>query len=240
MFERTFSFWQKWIGGANEPKPADHDDRRNWIRYPSDLQTSVQLADAPAEMKQPARVRNISRGGASLVVDRAFKAGQMLSIELNRADEESVEIVHLLACIVHAQPEPSGKHALGCVFSRELSDHDLEGFGARRLRHSPEDNRTWRRFDCKLTANFSKVGDPASRLIHATVSNISASGVGLEVTEEVPAGALLNLEVIGEAGRAHRPILTCVVHVAKKAENLWSLGCNFIRELSEAEFQEMM
>ena len=54
----------------------------------------------------------------------------MISLELPRSGEGIHEV---LACIVHVMRQ-GDKWALGCVFSRELSAEDLEGFGAKKVR----------------------------------------------------------------------------------------------------------
>src|SRR4051794_19718796 len=98
MFERTFTFWRRLVGISGE-KPTGHDDRRLWIRYPSDLPTTLQIANQKDERRIPARIRNISRGGASLLVEGTFETGQLVNIELRRGPEEEAELVQLLACI---------------------------------------------------------------------------------------------------------------------------------------------
>jgi len=237
MFEQGFTFWRRLVGMAEAAPPRKDDDRRFWVRYPADLESSVQLADHPGEDRIPARIRDISRGGVNLILEQGFQPGQLLSIELP-CTEDPDRIYHLLACVVRNIPEPGGRFSLGCVFSRELTEDDLFSFGARRVRHAPEDQRTWMRFPCQLHATFNKIGEPETAPHPAQVSNISASGVGLDVKEAVDVGALLNLRVVGKQGH-EKTLLTCVVHSVQK-DDAWQLGCNFIRELSEADFQDMM
>jgi c-di-GMP-binding flagellar brake protein YcgR len=241
MFERTFSFWRRLVNKVHPSQVPASQERRLWVRYPAELQTNVQLA-AEAETAQPTRfsvsVRDISLGGANLLADRAFETGQMLGIELPQAGKDESHTV--LACIVRVVPEGPGQWALGCVFSRELTDEDLEGFGAKRVRHPPSDQRTWMRFVTKLKANFQKVGDPENRTYSGQVLNLSASGVGLDVKVAVDAGTLLSVDLIGTEGKVIRTILACVVHVTTKSAQEWSLGCNFIRQLSEEDLKALI
>jgi c-di-GMP-binding flagellar brake protein YcgR len=234
MLAQTLSIWRRFVG---KPEESTKEDRRLWIRYPADLKTLVQPADHPGEDRVPARVRDISRGGANLLLEKSFRPGQMLDLELPCPDEPE-RTVHLLACVVRVFEEPSGTHSLGCVFSRELTEEDLFQFGARRVRHAPEDQRTWMRFPCEVKANFHKIGEPDQHVHEAQVMNISASGVGLEVTEAVEVGALLNLHITGKQGH-ERTLITCVVHASRTDDGKWKLGCNFIRELSESDFQDL-
>ena len=239
MFARTFSFWRRLTGHtATENSPPETDDRRLWIRYPSNLQTLVNSADGEGEDGSSAKIRDISRGGANLLLDKQFEPGQMISMELPSAASPG-QVFQLLACVVRSQEESDGRFALGCVFSRELSEEDLCAFGASRVRHAPEDKRIWMRFPCQLTANFHKIGEGEDRRHAADITDISASGVGLDVKELIEIGSLLNLHVIGKQGQEHT-MLACVVHSTHSAERAWSLGCNFIRELSERDFQQML
>lgn len=238
MFGLTFSFWHRLVG-----KPAavmsDTAERRVWVRFPAHLETTVHLAADPVEQTRVStRVQDISPGGANLLVDRAFEAGQMLSVELPHAGDQETHTV--LACIVRITADADGQWSLGCVFSRELTDEDLEGFGAKRVRHAPPDQRTWIRFATNREARFQKVGDPEKRTYSAKVINLSASGVGLAVTSAIHAGALLSVDLIGADGQIVRTILACVVHVATQPEGQWALGCNFIRELSDEEFRALI
>src|SRR5437016_2884438 len=133
MFERTKTFWRRLLG-----KPASKvgragqqaEERRAWIRLSADLETSYKPAAAQDGTRLSARVRNISLGGVNLVVGRAFQPGEMISVALPGASEESH--CDVLACVVHCGEEQPGAWSLGCTFSRELSDEDLEAFGARR------------------------------------------------------------------------------------------------------------
>jgi hypothetical protein len=238
MLLRNFTFWRKLLGRPETaPGSVVEDDRRLWIRYPANLDSSVQLADHPGEDRIPARIRDISHGGVNLLLPNEFQPGQLISLELPNADDPEHPI-HLLACVVRCAPAGDDRFSLGCVFSRELSDDDLFSFGARRVRHAPEDQRTYMRFPCQLTAKFNQVGHDDDLPVAALVRDISARGIGLEVENEIEVGALLNLHVIGRAGH-DKSLLACVVHTVQRDKN-WHLGCNFIHELSERDFQEMI
>src|SRR4051794_21526805 len=167
MLTQTFSFWRRVVG-----KPAtatvEQEDRRIWVRYPADLKIRVQPADHPGEERVPSRVRNISRGGINLLLDQSYRVGQMLDLEVPTVENPD-RILYLLACVVRTAVEPSGLYSVGCVFSRELSEEDLYQFGARRVRHAPEDQRTWMRFPCEQHATFDKIGDGEQRVHDAQI-----------------------------------------------------------------------
>src|SRR5438045_1407087 len=94
MFERTMSFWKRLLGRQSELRGGTavqqaEEDRRVWVRFPADLETTVQPAGKAEVVRLAARVRNVSLGGVSLSVDRAFEPGDLLSVELPGATDES-------------------------------------------------------------------------------------------------------------------------------------------------------
>ncbi|MCS7046094.1 MAG: PilZ domain-containing protein [Gemmataceae bacterium] len=210
-----------------------------WSRHPTELAATLHLANESEQPAVPAQVRDISRGGAKVTVDRQLLPGSMVNLHLPRNDDS--EPLTVLACVVRSERLENGCYVLGCVFSRELADDDLSHLGARRVRHDPEDQRVWQRFDCRLRAKIQRVGSPhAAQPTEVQVANLSASGVGLLSGVPIDAGVLLNLELIGKDGGAVRTILACVVHVSRRSDGQWGLGCNFIRELKEEDFQALL
>ncbi len=240
MFGRTFSFWRRLVGRDVPASDEANADRRLWVRYPADLHTNVQLAGgAVLENRISAEVRDISLGGVNLVVGQSFNTGQLLSVELPHIGDADRHTV--LACVVRVVLEGPGAAVPGCVFSRELTEEGpVEGFGAKRVRHAPSDQRTWMRFATRLTATYQKIGAADTENHSAQVINVSASGVGLLVTAEVEAGALLSVDLTSTDGKFVRTILACVVHVSTQSNGSWALGCNFIRELSEEDLKALI
>jgi hypothetical protein len=242
MFERTFSFWRRLVGtsqgDADRGGTAVHEDRRLWVRYQSDLETRVQLAQQDQAERVPALVRDISIGGANLISERAFQAGQILSLELPTVLGDELQIV--LACVVRVVPDRNGTWSLGCVFARELSAQDLEHVGAKKAKPTPGDQRTWLRYDCITTATYERIGEEIGQAHAAQVLNISASGVGLLLKEPAEPGSLISLNLQGKHGQAVRSILACIVHTTERAGDELAVGCNFIRELGEDELSALI
>jgi c-di-GMP-binding flagellar brake protein YcgR len=242
MFERTFSFWRRLVGTSL--RDADHggtavqEDRRLWVRYQSDLETRVQLTQHDQAERVSALVRDISIGGANLISERGFLAGQILSLELPTALDDELQIV--LACVVRVVPDRNGTWSLGCVFARELSAQDLENVGAKKAKPTSDDQRTWLRYDCVTTATYERIGEENGEAHTAQVLNISASGVGLLLKEPAESGSLINLSLQGKHGRAVRSILACIVHTTERAGGELAVGCNFIRELGEDELSALI
>ena len=235
MFERTKSFWRRLLGRpATVTASVDTEDRRIWVRYPADLETAYKPAGAPESTRLSARVRNISLGGINLLGSRAFQPGELLTVELPGADDQSWS--NVLACVVHCAEDDDG-YSIGCTFSRDLSDTDLASFGARREREGADDQRQWKRFTCSVMATYQLVATQDERSHDAQVLNISASGVGLLVDRAIENGTLLSVQLRSTDGTTQRTMLSCVVHVNRQGAAEWALGCNFIRSLSEEDLK---
>jgi hypothetical protein len=243
MFARTVSFWKRLTGRhapAEKTTAVQHaeEERRVWVRYPADLETTVQPPGPGTPARLSARVRNISLGGVSLALDRPFEPGELLSVELPGATEESR--CNVLACVVHVGEGSDGAWVVGCTFARELGEDDLEAFGARRERHGPSDQRTWVRFATDVKASYQRIAGDNNTPRLAKVVNLSASGVGLMVADAVENGALMSVELHARHGDFKRTMLACVVHVTARSEGEWALGCNFIRSLSEEDLKALL
>jgi c-di-GMP-binding flagellar brake protein YcgR len=242
MLERTFSICRRLVGlAAKEPLPGGvltEDDRRIWVRYPANRETTYQPAGEGEEKRFAARIRDVSRGGINLLVGREFQPGDLLSVELPaRAEGRTFSV---LACIVRVERQADGDWSLGCIFSRELGDDDLQTLGAQRMKHPPSDQRTWVRFPVKVRASYQVISANDPTDYPAEVLDISASGVGLLVRQAVDTGALLSVTLQGSEGKPGRTILACVVHTSGKEENRWGLGCNFIRELTDEDLEALV
>jgi hypothetical protein len=243
MLERTRSLWRRIVGRGASQQTAQQrsdgeDERRLWIRHPLSVEVVCRSAHALEGPHLKAKVRNISLGGVSLVVNRPFQEGDLLSVELPGATPQAATTV--LACIVHVGAEPNDEWILGCNFSSELTDEELKLFGAQRVKPTNGDLRNWVRFSSDVKASYCLATIEATSDHTAVVTDISASGVGLIVTERMETGALLCVELHGPHDGPAVCVLACVVHVTAQANGQWALGCNFIRELSEDDLQNLM
>jgi hypothetical protein len=237
MFGRGESLWRRLFGLGRRPADAEAEDRRAWGRQLCDLETTYLPADAPEGPPLSARVQDVSRGGISLRTDRPYEPGRMLCVQLPGGPGEPTYTV--LVCVIHATPKPDG-WVVGCTFSSELSDTDLQAFGARREKPTPPDNRTWVRFhavNLEASCRLAMAPDEAPR--PARVLDLSANGAGLLVDRPVPVGSLLTLEMRSNTGPTVLSMLACVVRSAPRDKG-WALGCNFISELSDRELQALL
>jgi hypothetical protein len=241
MLQHIGTIWRRILKSENPDAEVfleTHDDRRHWERYPSEAETTVRPANSSDTTRYPARVRNISLGGINLRVSKEFDPGQLLSIELPAADRKSNFSV--LLCVVHVTQIDEQEWTLGGTFARELSEEDLEAFGARKTRSARSDKRTWERHPSGLKATYSVVTAGDSTNHEAVVLNISASGVGLAVDRATEAGTLLSVDLMNATDTVVRTVLACVVHACSWKGERWALGCNFIRQLTEEDLKALM
>ena len=240
MLGRTVALWRSVIGGRarkshENATGAPGDDRRLWDRFSSEVDVACRPVGAAAETRFTARVRNASHGGISLTVPCEFVCGDLLSVELPGADAQSSTTV--LACVMHAARESPDAWSVGCNFSGELSDDELATLGARRSRASPADQRNWQRFDCDVQATVETVAGTQVDKQLVNVLNISATGIALSFDRPIEVGTLFSVELHNAAGK-HTTVLACAVHVTARAAK-WTVGCNFMRMLSEQELMSL-
>ncbi|HEV3258011.1 MAG TPA: PilZ domain-containing protein [Gemmataceae bacterium] len=234
MFRRTLTWWRRLVDWWSGPADSSQDaggERRVWVRYRSHVEATFQ---PEAEDATPvlARVVNVSRGGMNLLVDRRFRRGMLLSIDLPGPDDGSTSAV--LASVLHVTALGPGEWALGCHFAAELTDEQLRTFGARRVRAPASDRRTWVRFPCAGKVWYHCLTDPRKRRRPARLLNISRTGVALLTGRSIDVGSLLSVRLPGARRRRAYNILACVVQRTGAAGE-WIAGCSFIRELSEEE-----
>src|SRR5438445_771581 len=120
MFDKLVSAWGRVAAGTSVPPP---EERRVWVRHPSDREAVFQAADAPERGRLSARVRDISRGGISFVVEEHFAPGTLLCVELPGNAGPSTSAI--LAYVIRVVAQPDGGWALGCSFASELTEDDL-------------------------------------------------------------------------------------------------------------------
>ncbi|MBY0526307.1 MAG: PilZ domain-containing protein [Gemmataceae bacterium] len=237
MFRRLLAWLRGWSFGTAVPE-SDGSERRVWVRSLSDVETSLKLADAPATGRMSGRIRNISRGGINLLLDRELESGALLSVELpgdGPGDEYFV-----LACVLRAQHQPSGEWSIGCTFARELEDDEVRSLTSRPIPPFESDERSFVRFPCPTKATYLAVSTPGRKPSDARVINISPKGILLSVSEFIDVGAVLNLELHGANGNGVVAVLASVTRVIPHPDGEWSLGCNFISRLADKDLEALL
>jgi hypothetical protein len=113
-------------GNRNEPAtagPAREGERRAATRHPSTLRINCYPAGGGLAERRLARVRNVSRTGIDLILDRHWPPGTALILEL-LAEEGAVRSAR--SRVVHATSQPGGTFLVGCTFDMPLSDVELQ------------------------------------------------------------------------------------------------------------------
>jgi hypothetical protein len=236
MLHHALRTWDRLVG-RSAADPGPEEDRRVWVRYPCHLETTVLSTKHPDAERLSAQVRDVSCGGIRLAADRSFEPGELLSVDLPAAPGQACSSV--LAYVVRAARHPDGTWSVGCTFASELSDDDLQLFGAKRQKPIEADQRAWVRFPCDARAFFQPVRETTVEPVPAQVLNISPSGVALQAEYAIDLGTLLSVELRGPHGSSALTMMASVVRVTPQ-EGGWALGCNFIRELSDRELQALL
>jgi PilZ domain len=99
-------------------------ERRAHVRHPCDRDGSCVPVLAGHNLHWSARVLNISQGGVALSLRRRFEPGTLLTVEIQRADDQPPEPITTRVVRVTAQPD--GNWLIGCAFTNPISPEDLQ------------------------------------------------------------------------------------------------------------------
>jgi len=99
-------------------------NRRAWVRYPCDLDSSCQALMAARGLQWTAKVRNVSQGGIAVTMQRRFELGTLLAFEVQGPPGKSS--VSLLGRVAHVTAKSDGSWLIGCAFSTPLTEADLK------------------------------------------------------------------------------------------------------------------
>lgn len=239
MLARVWSSWGKWLKGS--PRSAGavaEEDRRAFGRIPCDVETTCQPTSRDRADRWPARVRNVSRGGACLRLPRSFQLGELLSVSLPAKPEESTGEV--LACVVRCDEVEGDGWEVGCTFATALGETDLRRFEFPRGEGVLNEQRHWVRHPCRAEVVYQVVqAKEMTQTTGASVLNISGGGVALQVADSLHVGDLLSVELRRD-GAAILTALASVVRTTVERTGERIVGCNFIHELSEAQLAQLL
>lgn len=107
-----------------------------------------------------------------------------------------------------------------------------EALGAERRREA--------RYPCGLRFFWSEPGPQPTAARSGTISDISATGVGLLVNGPVKPGTILILKLQGNDQRVSRPLPARVMHVTARDDGAWLVGCAFLRRLNNEDLQAVL
>jgi hypothetical protein len=212
------------------------DDRRESDRHPLEREVTFFIGRIGL-LELTGLMRDVSRGGMRLLVDQEIGCGSVIRVRVPLPAGNPEVLV--LACVVHAEPAAGGAFEIGCAFAGELSDAELRLLGVTGGERPDAEQRQSERTSAAGHVRFSRVNYVAEKC-PAEIHNISLSGVAFFSERSVTPGNLLEVELCDHEGRPIVSIVACVVYVSRPKPGQWLVGCNFIRELHEAEFQEVV
>jgi hypothetical protein len=99
-------------------------EKRGYSRFPIDAKACWNINVIVGEQLRFATVRNLSRRGIGLIVDRKLEPGSTLSAELTSLSGLSSRSHELRVFRVTAQS--GGRYAVGCKFDNPLTHQQLE------------------------------------------------------------------------------------------------------------------
>ena len=111
--------------------------------------------------------------------------------------------------------------------------------GTGRMEHRIE-RRQWIRYFAQSEILCQRASEETTSQWSATIQNISEGGICLLIEAPFGPGDLLHVEVPRSSENTALKLLTCVVHSSRAQVDSWSLGCSFIRELSDIEMEAFL
>jgi hypothetical protein len=213
-------------------------DRRDDPRFYAKLETScVPVGNETHDKPWAARVHDISSTGLSLVLQRRFERGTLLTLDLeNRAEKFRRTVV---VRVVRVRRTRDGNWNLGCALDGEFDAHSLQMFGVKTKKPPPQPERAWVRLPARVYTTCHLPGEGNRVLRKVRVVNVCPGGVGLLVNKRVAPDTLLGVQVPGGKGAQHR-VLARVIHVTPQPFGQWLLGCAFLGEISDQELQAFL
>jgi hypothetical protein len=104
----------------------------------------------------------------------------------------------------------------------------------------PDERRRDERFLPEPASVCRIVSEGQEEGLHATVRDLSATGIGLLVNHPLHAGNVLILNLESGGHRLARPLPVRVMHASPLVEGCWLVGCQFVRRLSDPELQVLL
>ena len=99
-------------------------ERRALVRQRSRRTLCLSEADTKEEILWVARIQDICSEGVRLLLMRPFVPGTLLRLEVPGKSPETPLLVQ--ARVIRVVPYPNGSFALGCSFSRLLTEEELK------------------------------------------------------------------------------------------------------------------
>jgi len=210
-------------------------ERRAHPRHATDVRTVCR--PVTEDVTVPVQIVDVSVGGIKMRVGRPFRQGTMDRFDMPRLNGPTTT---LLACVMHAGEVTVGQWEVGCNFSLELSDEEIQAFGGEKTQAAAGDSRTWVRHSARGTVEYEILPGDDGPPRTARLVNLSPAGVGLLVDEKLEPGTALTVFLRRIDDQTDRPLLACVVYQTERPDGTWAVGCNFLHELGEKELDELL
>jgi PilZ domain len=214
---------------------GDSSDRRAHERHATKIDTICRRVSEADEI--PARILDVSLGGIKIAVSRLMREGTMLRVDLPKAAGPATTI---LACVTHVHQAGRAEWEVGCSFSLELSDDEVRAFGGHKARTTTGDQRAWVRQPARGTIDFRPLPGHDGPPDTAEIVNLSPTGVGLIVESPLEPGSALTVSLKRHDDQPDQPVLAVVVYQTEREDGMWAAGCQFIRQLSQTELDELL
>jgi hypothetical protein len=106
---------------GTEPVSAPAD-RRTAPRFPSTSKLFCYPAGSGLLQRRAGRVRNVSKTGVGLLLDKCWQPGTVMMIELPGAEGPRT----VRGRVIHATSQPAGTFLVGCVLDQPMTDAELQ------------------------------------------------------------------------------------------------------------------
>jgi hypothetical protein len=102
-------------------------ERRAWVRYASNLETSCQDSGVLRNAGWPGKVLDISLGGVGLILRHRFPPGAPLTVDLKSPTGKTLQTISVR--VMHSRPvivEGDPCWLIGCVLTRKFAEEELQ------------------------------------------------------------------------------------------------------------------
>jgi hypothetical protein len=220
-----------------------HRERRAAMRWPSRTKMPCRLKRVTEEGAWLASVRDISLDGIGLTVNRAFKPGMSLTLELPIQPNLCKQI---LVHVRHARRLGGNGNgpiwwAVGGVFARKLTREEIEFLRNRApaILYQSE-RRTSIRHTTRLKSPCPVIRVSEEGPWLTTIRNVSEHGLGLISNRPFKPGTLLTVELPDKLGRLGKPRLFRLVHMRQQqGASWWILGGALLSKLLPQEIHQL-
>ena len=103
------------------------------------------------------------------------------------------------------------------------------------------ERRQIERRDCQLDATTRPLDTQDTLAWGASVRDVSPSGIGLTLCFPFRAGTYLAIDLTGKTSdKSAFTVLSRVVQVRDQNDGSWHVGCEFVKPLSDREFESLV